>query len=63
MIELLRRDTTGDPGVLYALRELFSQYPAAAQLGPERLADLLWKYVSSRAHESEVESALEALAV
>jgi hypothetical protein len=63
VIEPLRRDTTDDPGVLFALRDLFSQYPAAAQIGPERLADLLWRHVPSRPHESQVEAALEALAV
>jgi hypothetical protein len=63
VIEPLRRDTADDPGVLFALRELFSQYPAAAQIGPEGLAELLWRYVPSRPHESQVEAALEALAV
>jgi len=61
VIEALRRDTTDDPGVLFALRELFSQYPEAAQIDPERLADLFWRYVPSRPHESQVEAALEAL--
>ena len=63
MIEPLRRDTTDDLGVLFALRDLFSQYPEAAQIDPERLADLLWRYVPSRPHESQVEAALEALAI
>jgi hypothetical protein len=63
MIELLRSATTDDPAVLFALRELYSHYPAATQLGPERLAELLWRYVPSRLLESQVEAALEALAV
>jgi hypothetical protein len=63
VIEALRRDRTDDLGVLFALRELFSQYPEAVQIDPERLADLLWRYVPSRPHESRVETALEALYV
>jgi hypothetical protein len=63
VIEPLRSDTTDDPGVLFALRDLFSQYPTAAQIGPERLADLLRRYEAVRVHESQVEAALEALAI
>jgi hypothetical protein len=63
VIGALRSDTTDDLGVVFALRELFSQYPEAAQIDPERLADLLWRYVAVRAHESQVEAALEALAI
>jgi hypothetical protein len=63
VIEALRSDRTDDLGVLFALRELFSQYPEAAQIDPERLADPLWRYVPSRPHESQVEAALEALAI
>jgi hypothetical protein len=63
VIEPLPRDTMDDPGVLLALRDLFSHYPAAAQECPEKVADLLWTYLPSRPPESQVEAALEALTV
>jgi hypothetical protein len=63
VIEPLPPDTRDYPSVFLALRELFSRYPAAAESGPDRLADLLCTYLPLRPDESQVEAALEALCV
>lgn len=49
--------------VLPALRELFSQHPAAVSSGPEALVRLLYVlgFLSFRPGVCEVEAALEAL--
>ncbi len=51
--------------LLSALRELFSQHPAAVSCGPETLARMLYVlcYLNRRPAAFEVEAALEALQV
>ncbi|MGF1472041.1 MAG: hypothetical protein ACFB50_09915 [Rubrobacteraceae bacterium] len=54
-----------DDDVLPALREFYSQHPAAMKSSPETLARLLYmfRFLSYRPDVYEVEAALEALQV
>jgi hypothetical protein len=65
MQEFYPSEPTARDDVLTALRELFSQHPAAAFKAPDTLARLLWmlRYLPYRPLTFAIEAALEVLEV